>query len=214
MLHKSARYRPPLAGDSDPDASVMAYLWRICVRSWPFALVRRVVDLPVSSADVRRIRLDDFPKLSTIPAAADIGGGWGSEHPAHYPHLNEYRSSPAGARQSDSSRSRRPLPQGRGLSVDHLHDLLVRVERTVEVVGIERPIWPDSEVAHELKVLDLLSILEVVGRHERAALDVDDARAIVDLDQSVWPPLDDRRVAPAPSRISEVCGLSLRGDLD
>jgi hypothetical protein len=36
---------------------------RIHVCSWPFALVRRVVDLPFSFADVRRIRLDDSPKL-------------------------------------------------------------------------------------------------------------------------------------------------------
>ena len=57
-----------------PDASVMAHLWRIRVRSWTFALVCRVVDLPFLFADVRRIRLDDFPKLITTSRTLDCHG--------------------------------------------------------------------------------------------------------------------------------------------
>ena len=49
----------------DTDVSVMAHSWHIRVRLWTFALVRRFADLPFSSAIVRRVALDDFPKLST-----------------------------------------------------------------------------------------------------------------------------------------------------
>jgi hypothetical protein len=36
---------------------------RIRIRLWTFALVRRLADLPFSFATVRRVGLDDFPKL-------------------------------------------------------------------------------------------------------------------------------------------------------
>jgi hypothetical protein len=45
------------------DVGVMAHLWRIPVRSWTFVFVRRIADLPFPFADIRRIGLDDFPKL-------------------------------------------------------------------------------------------------------------------------------------------------------
>jgi hypothetical protein len=55
---------------ANTDVSVMAQLWRIRIRSWMFALVRRIADLPFWFADVRRVRLDDFPKLSTTTWAS------------------------------------------------------------------------------------------------------------------------------------------------
>jgi hypothetical protein len=57
----------------DPDVSVMAHSWHIRVRLWTFAVVRRVADLPFQFAVVRRIRLEDFPKLSTLPLHQDVG---------------------------------------------------------------------------------------------------------------------------------------------
>ena len=43
----------------------MARLWRIRVRSWPFASVRRVADLPFLFAIVRQFTLGVIPKLRT-----------------------------------------------------------------------------------------------------------------------------------------------------
>ena len=49
----------------DTDVNVMAHSWRIRVRLWTFALVRRLADLPFPFADVRRFGVVDFPKLRT-----------------------------------------------------------------------------------------------------------------------------------------------------
>ena len=46
--------------------SVMAHLWHIRFRSWTFAHVLGVADLPFLFVTVRRISLDDFPKLRCL----------------------------------------------------------------------------------------------------------------------------------------------------
>jgi hypothetical protein len=44
----------------------MAHLWHIRVRSWRFVQVHRLANLPFLFAAVRRIGLDDFPKLRAL----------------------------------------------------------------------------------------------------------------------------------------------------
>jgi hypothetical protein len=68
-----------MAFRNDTDVGVMAHLWHIRLRLWTFALVRRVADLPSLFADVRRISVDDFPKLRTrvrFPSPAPIRKSW------------------------------------------------------------------------------------------------------------------------------------------
>jgi len=80
----ATRARRPHSGDTD--ASVMARLWRVRVRPWSFAGVRRVADLPFLFAVVRQFALGGIPKLRTrvrfsSPAPRGPHRKWASNSP-------------------------------------------------------------------------------------------------------------------------------------
>jgi hypothetical protein len=74
-----------------------------------FVAVRRVVDLPLSFADVRRIDLDEFPKLCTVSFAMSTRAAL-DLRTSHHP--------PLAGSQGESARGSTPIKWGPPLGVD------------------------------------------------------------------------------------------------